>query len=50
MKDFGAYERLTMVEGYNRRERERAGERERERERDRERLIFTKQLKNDYTS
>ena len=28
MKDFGAYERLTMAEGYNRRERE--GERERE--------------------
>ena len=46
MKDFGAYERLTMAEGYNRRERE--GERERERER--ERLIFTKQLKNDYTN
>ena len=46
MKDFGAYERLTMAEGYNRRERE--GERERKRER--ERLIFTKQLKNDYTN
>ena len=32
MKDFGAYERLTMAEGYIRRERE--GERERKRERE----------------
>ena len=42
MNDFGAYERLTMAEEYNRIERER--------ERERERMIFTKQLKNDYTS
>ena len=46
MNDFGAYERLTMAEEYNRIERE--GKRERERER--EKMIFTKQLKNDYTS
>ena len=43
MNDFGAYERLTMAEEYNRLERER--------EREREKMIFTKQLrKNDYTS
>ena len=44
MNDFGAYERLTMAEEYNRIERER------EREREREKMIFTKQLKNDYIS
>ena len=38
MNNFGAYERLTMTEEYNRIEREG------------EKMIFTKQLKNDYTS
>ena len=44
MKDFGAYERLTMAEGYNRRERER--------ERDWSLLSNWKMIiqANDYTS